>query len=186
MISLVFVKESQRLPGKHLLDFCGEPMLKRICRILEETGHFDRVVVYSKYRDLQLDGCTVEKDNSGGALIDSILSALDSYGTFLAVGGDMPLIDGDLVRSLMESYHKKPIAATDFAGTIEPLFAVYDGSVKEGMEAFSKNTKRIFPFLQEKFDLFRVDEVSSLKLFNVNTRDELETARALAKCGRER
>lgn len=182
MISLVFVKESRRLPGKHLLDFCGEPMLKRICRILEGSGQFERVVVYSKYRDLRLDGCNIERDSSGGTLIDSILSALDYYGTFLAVGGDMPLIDVDLVKAFVERYHNKPIAATDFDGTIEPLLAIYDRSVREEMEKFSNGSKRIFPFLEKRFDLFKVDKISSLKLFNVNTMDDLERARFLAKC----
>ncbi len=182
MKALIFVKPSERLPSKHLAILCGEPMYRRISRTLGETEYFESVTLFSKYEGVEFEGISVVRDDSQGVLIDSILRAIEIFGEFLAVGGDMPMIDSKLVSRLMKSYKGVPVAAVDYEGNIEPLFAVYNKSVLQSLLLHSKVNKRIFPFLEKEFKLVKFDEHESTGLFNVNTKDDLAKARKLMNC----
>jgi molybdopterin-guanine dinucleotide biosynthesis protein A len=180
--AVIFVKESVRLPGKHMLEICGEPMLARIYRVLKETGYFEEVVVYSKYRRLELKGLRIERDRTEGVLIDSIISAIENFGEFIAVGGDMPLIDKEVVSKLLDKYDGRPVAAVDCNGILEPLFAIYNNRIYDNILEYSRNNRQIFPFLMKEFSLITMSEEQSAKLFNVNTEKDFEEAREVISC----
>ncbi|MCL5874528.1 MAG: NTP transferase domain-containing protein [Candidatus Thermoplasmatota archaeon] len=182
MKAVIFVKQSQRLPGKHLMTICGEPMLSRIYRTLEHTGLFETVVVYSKYPDLALDGCLIERDPTTGTLIDSILDSIVKFGEFLAVGGDLPLLNSEVVSEFVLEYDGRPLAAVNSEGTIEPLFAIYNRRIYGELLESSKHSKQIFTFVKERFHLIQINEERSRSLFNVNTLEDLEKARNIADC----
>lgn len=182
MRAVIFVKESIRLPGKHLLQICGEPMLERIYRILNETRFFEDVIVYSKYPKLEVKGLKIERDRSEGVLIDSIISAIENFGEFLAVGGDMPLIDTEVVSRLLDKYDGRPVAAMDFNGVLEPLFAIYNNTIYDKILEYSRNNRQIFPFLMQEFGLVTMSEEQSARLFNVNTERDFEEAKEAVIC----
>ncbi|MGC8645763.1 MAG: molybdenum cofactor guanylyltransferase [Thermoplasmata archaeon] len=180
--ALIFAKESERLPGKHLLEVCGEPMLARIYRILNSCNLFEDVLVYSKYKDLPLKGLNVMKDVTSGVLIDSILSAIDLFGEFLAIGGDMPCINCTLISKFLGEYEGVPIAAKDSTGFPQPLFAVYNRTIYENFRKHALEDRRIYPFLIENFRLEPLSEKESMMLMSVNRRDDLILARKCAGC----
>ncbi len=185
MKAVIFVKESERLEHKHLLEICGEAMLSRVDRILKETRLFEEVIVFSKYERLQLKNLRVVNDSTEGTLIDSITNALEKFNVFLAVGGDLPLIDIEVVRTILEAYGGKPVAAVDADGIVEPLFAVYNHSILDSLVEFSKQNRNIFPFITESFDLVHLNETQSRKLLNVNTNEDYDTANKMIKCPKE-
>ena len=182
MKAVLFAKPSQRLQGKHLMDFCGEPMIKSIFRTLESTGLFERVIILSKYDNLVIEGCRVEKDESEGSLINSLVDSIKILDEFIAVGGDMPLLDAGIVENLVRQYHGRPVAAVNSDGLIEPLFAIYNASIFADLIEFSKKSRKIFPFVEERFELVRMNREQSAKLANVNTLEELNNARVQAGC----
>jgi|GEM_PF-935748 len=173
LYSIIFMKESLRLPGKHLMEICGKPMVSRIYETLRSTGLFEDVIVFSKYREISLKKVNVVRDYSSGVLIDSIISAIDIYGEFLAVGGDMPCIRNDLVTRFVKEYHDVPIAALDVTGFPQPLFAIYNRTIVEELRRYSLTEKRIYPFLQQHFLLVELDERESAMLMSVNTEDDI-------------
>lgn len=182
MKAVIFVKESERLPGKHLFKICGEPMLARIYRTLKGTKFFDEVIVYSKYRNLELEGIKIERDLTEGVLIDSIISAIKSFGEFFAVGGDLPLMDVEVISKLLENYDGRPLAAVSFYGIVEPLFAIYNEGIYHNILEFSRKDRKIFTFIGREFRLIKMNEEESKKLFNVNTKEDFEEAREIARC----
>ncbi|MGC8561883.1 MAG: molybdenum cofactor guanylyltransferase [Thermoplasmata archaeon] len=185
MKAVIFVKQSERLPGKHLMTICGQPMIKRIYDALDQTGLFEETVIYSKYPNLVVDGCKIERDNTEGTLLDSILEAILKYGEFLAVGGDLPLLNREIIFNIVIKYHKVPVVAIDKDGTVEPLFAIYNDSVYNDLLKFSRNSKKIFEFVDKRFQHIILNEEFSSRLLNVNTIDDLYTARKMGGCSDE-
>lgn len=185
MRAVIFAKQSERLPGKHMMDICGQPMIKRIHDTLHHTGFFDDTVIYSKYPELEISGCRIEKDRTQGTLIDSILSAISSFDEFLAVGGDLPLLDRKIISKMIMSYHNDPIVAIDRDGTVEPLLAVYNNSIYDDLLNFSHGSKKIYEFVGKRFKPILLDDELSSRLLNVNTLEDLKKARTLARCSED-
>lgn len=180
--ALIFAKQSKRLPGKHLMSICGESMLKRIYHTLENTGSFEQVIVFSKYTNLEIDDCTIMRDFSHGTLINSLLNAIEKFDEFFAVGGDLPMLNSDVIYSLLKGYRGIPVAAVDFDGTIEPLFAIYNRIIHDEMLEHSLHDSQIFNFIKRRFQLVTLNKDQSSRLFNVNTSKDLETVRKILNC----
>ena len=180
--AVIFAKQSERLPGKHTMDICGQPMIKRIFDTLLRTGFFNDTLIYSKYSDLDVSGCKIERDRTQGTLIDSLLSAIAEYDEFLAVGGDLPLLDRKTISIIVRSYHNDPIVAINPDGTVEPLLAIYNDSIYDDLLSYSRSSKRIYEFVGKRFRHIVLDSEFSSKLLNVNTMEDLKMARKLAGC----
>ncbi len=180
--AVIFAKQSERLPGKHMMDICGQPMIKRIYDTLLRTGFFDDVLIYSKYADLKISGCKIERDGTQGTLIDSLLSAISAFHEFLAVGGDLPLLDGKTISIIVRNYHNDPVVSVDSDGTVEPLLAIYNDSIYDDLLSYSRSSKKIYEFVGKRFRRIVLDSELSSKLFNVNTMEDLKMARKLAGC----
>lgn len=127
----------------------------------------------------------IDDDDTRGLLIDSIVRAVELYGEFLAVAGDLPFIDHEVISWLIGRYNGRPIAAIDVEGTIEPLFAIYNTSVLEDLRQFSVQNRNIFPFIAEKFDLMELDAEGSRKLLNVNTEEDYEEVLRRIDCSKD-
>ncbi len=157
-------------------------MLNRIYRTIENTNSFEGVIIFSKYPDLEIDGCAVSKDLSRGTLIHSIVGAIERFDEFLALGGDMPLVDNEVISNLMKEYSGTPVAAVDNNDTIEPLFAIYNRTIYDNMLEYSRHNRQIYSFIEKSFKLIRMNEVLSSKLFNVNTQKDLDKVRLVLEC----
>ncbi len=181
MKAVIFVKKSERLPGKHSLYICGKSMIQIVCDSLFNQEIFDEVIVLSKDPSIKCDKCTIIKDESNGVLIDSIIEAIRLYGEILAVGGDMPYIDVNLINKIMKFYSKTPISMKNEKGIIEPLFSIYNKSIMKDMENFARETKSIFKFIEKNFRIIEAGE-DSWKLDSINTIDDLIRARIIFGC----
>jgi len=122
------------------------------------------------------------KDDSEGTLINSLIYSINILGEFVAVGGDMPLLDSLIIKDLLNRYKSRPVAAISSDGLIEPLFAIYNESIFHDLLEFSKKNRQIFPFVKERFELVTMSQEQSRKLTNVNTLEELNNARMQAGC----
>jgi molybdopterin-guanine dinucleotide biosynthesis protein A len=161
---------------------CGEPMLGRIYKTMERSHLFDDVIVYSKYQELTLEGCTIVKDPTKGTLIDSLVDSITKFEEFLAVAGDLPLLDHEIVSDFVSKYDGTPMAAVDSEGTVEPLFAIYNRQIYESILEYSRRSKQISTFVQREFNLLQMNQSQSEKLFNVNTKSDFEMAIKLVNC----
>ncbi|MEM0130363.1 MAG: NTP transferase domain-containing protein, partial [Thermoplasmatales archaeon] len=162
---------------------CGEPMILRIYRVLSSCEFFDNVIVYSKYQELPLAEVKIIRDLSSGVLLDALISALESFGEFLAVGGDMPYLTCRTVSLLMNNYDGIPVAAADYSGFPQPLFAIYNRNIYVELKAYSLHERRIYPFLHRYFKIINLGEEESSNILSVNTQEELAEARRRIKCG---
>jgi molybdopterin-guanine dinucleotide biosynthesis protein A len=182
MKAVIFAKPSERLPGKHLMDICGQPMIKMIYNIFVDSSFFEDVVIYSKYESLDISGVNIVKDHSKGTIIDSLISALREFKEFFAVAGDIPLVDREIIEKIMIKYNGFPIAPINTDGIIEPLFAIYNNSILDEMVTHSQKDKRIFSFLERKFILVRLEPIDSVKLYNINTLQDYIDAKKKIRC----
>jgi len=181
MMAIVFVKRSQRLPGKHNLNICGKKMIQMVCEILLDSKKFDEVIIYSKDILLKCDLCDIVNDYTKGVLIDSLIAAIDEYNNFLAVGGDMPFITSTLINLLLDEYVGKPAALISNEGIIEPLFAIYNKTIIKELKEYSSTSKSIYPFVSRRFMLINAGDLSQ-SLKSINTYDDLGEARKILGC----
>ncbi len=180
MIAIIFAKNSERLKDKHNMEICGETMINRISRILYESKIFDRIILFTKNHSLKCSYCSIIYDDTGGILIDSILHCIKTYNEFLAVGGDMPLIDYNIIDNLIKSYNKKMIAYKN-GNYYETLFSIYNMSVYSSLKNYrDSGNESISKFMS----LYNTDyiEVNTLKLKSVNYYDDLLMVRKYLNC----
>lgn len=181
MKSIIFVKWSERLPGKHHLQICGHRMIDIVCRVLKESGLLEEILIFSKDETMSSKMCNVVYDHTQGVLLDSIIDAIKTYRNFLAVGGDMPFIDSNLIGRLLDEYAGKPVAYVSEDGQIEPLLAIYNSTILKDITEYSNRSKALQPFISSRFKLISAGDDSN-KLRSVNTMDDLEVARRIFGC----
>ncbi|MEM0141375.1 MAG: NTP transferase domain-containing protein [Thermoplasmatales archaeon] len=182
MRALIFAKPSTRLPGKHLIDICGEPMILRIHKILDGCRFFDSIIIYSKYEDIWVPGLETIRDRSTGTLLDSLISALELYDEFFAIGGDMPYVECKTISMLISNYTGKPVTVSDSHGFLQPLFAIYNRSIYRELKEHSTHDKRIYPFLSKNFSVITLGPEDSETLLSINTEEDLNEARRRLRC----
>lgn len=172
--------------NKALLDFGGEPLIGRICRILREA--FDHVFVSANDEDTyKFLGVPVIPDSFPGAGslagIHSGLLACASQHCFFAAC-DMPFINIDLVRHLHRVIDDHDVIIPVSNVGYEPLHAFYsrrcvtyiEDQIKQGelkiIDFFPLVNVREVP--GEEIHLYDPEEIS---YWNINTTDKYELAR---------
>jgi molybdopterin-guanine dinucleotide biosynthesis protein A len=173
---------SERLPGKHLADICGERMIERIARIADESALFDEVLIMTRDGSIRPKNVRTVVDHSQGTLINSIIESIRQFGAFFALAGDMPLIDSKLLKDVFNAYSDKPVAAITSTGIIEPLFAIYNSGILKGIIKYSKESSAIHPFIEENFSLYEVQQMDDWKLTDVNVEEDLNMVRKILRC----
>ena len=180
MVAVIFSKRSERFPGKHMKKIGDSTVIDLVARKLSESGLFRRVVIFTRDPAVRSEFAEVVADSAGGTLIDSIAAAIDLYGEIFAFAGDMPLLSINIIRRMLESYRGIPMCPSMQDGRLEPLHAVYNGSVVEEMRKYSESGKKsVQGFIRSsKFDLFEVSELEPF--FNLNYPEDLERLSRLA------
>ncbi|KAA8922588.1 molybdenum cofactor guanylyltransferase [Thermoplasma sp.] len=130
---VIFAKKSVRFPGKHSTLINGRRMIDIVASKLVDYG---QVILYSKDPDLECVQCRVVRDSTDGIITDSVLSAIDKFGTFFAVAGDMPFITHRMIERIIDSYDGRPTFPIHADGLIEPLFGIYTESVYDAMHDY--------------------------------------------------
>ncbi|AAT43878.1 molybdenum cofactor guanylyltransferase [Picrophilus oshimae] len=172
MISIIFAKKSERFPGKHHAMICGEEMIKRISRIINESMLFDKIILYTKDETLYSEYCDIVIDKSKGTLIDSLMSCLKEYSEFLAVGGDMPLLDYNILKYLMDNYTGRSLAVSSY-GFIQPLLSIYNKSIINDLDKYIlSGSKSIYKFIMKSN--FKILNINTFKTMSVNTLNDLK------------
>lgn len=180
MIAIIFAKKSRRLENKHSMELCGEPMIDLISRKLLESGHFEKIILFTKDNSLKSKYAIIEPDNTAGILIDSIIHCLEEYGEFLAVGGDMPYIDQETIAGIINSYNGESIAYTS-GGYCQPLFSIYSIDLYRALVKYRmKGGESISRFLNGSG--VKLIEGNQEKLKSINTIKDLMEARKNLGC----
>jgi molybdenum cofactor guanylyltransferase len=120
-----------------------------------------------------------------GGIYTGLLSTDSSHG--LVVAADMPFLNSDLLRHLINLSADVDVVMPRVGGEIEPLHAVYSRACLPAIhEQLERNQLQIRVFLDkvgvryvEEEEIERFDR-RHLSFFNVNTPDDLEEARNIA------
>ncbi len=171
MIAVIFAKRSIRLPAKHHIMICGEEMIDRVSRILYESKIFDRIILYTKDETINSRYCEVVIDHSNGILINSVIECLKIYSEFLAIGGDMPLIDYDLLKIIIDAYDKRPVSLSSY-GIIQPLLSLYNNLILNSLNSYiMSGGTSLYKFILNND--FKIINVNTFKTMSVNTSIDL-------------
>ncbi len=183
MIAIIFAKKRTRFEKKHSAMLCNETMINRISRILYESSFFTEIILYTKDSDLNSKYAETVIDASEGILINSILECVGKYHEFLAIGGDMPLIDYTLLKKIIEKYNKKPVTFKN-SETYEPLFTLYKMKIYNELKEYVDNGyKSINKFIEKNdFDIILENKGDERKLKSVNYFSDLINIRNFLKC----
>lgn len=166
VISYIPVKASERLPGKHMMELCGRPMIEIIRSRLRQLGE---VIIESRI-DLPMP---CERDDS--ASIMHLIGELSTRNqAFMLVAGDMPFFTSEDVRLLVSRFAGKITVPVHEDGKMEPLFAIYSGRIEPGKSMHSMISGA-------GFDAVDAGSFSEFAFFNVNTQSEYVKATELCK-----
>ncbi len=104
---------SSRLPGKHLLQVRGRPMLGYLIERLKAVPSLDQIVVAMTDREnddplhayVESQGVTVYRGSEDDVMGRVLLAAqANSTDVICEVTGDCPIIDPDLVEQIVQTY----------------------------------------------------------------------------------
>ncbi len=180
MLAIIFAKNSMRLADKHMRTVCGRPMISFISDNLYNSGIFSEIILFTKNEYINSDNCETVPDKTSGVLIDSIAYCIKEYGTFFAIGGDMPLVDRNLINKLFNNYSNGIRIGKNY-GNIQPLFSIYSQIVYENLIKSIKNDeKSMYRFLNNHGHNFI--DIDSIRLKSVNYNYDLLFARKFLGC----
>ncbi len=175
MKCIIFTKRSERFPGKQMFPIDGIPLIQIIVKKLLDSGVCGIPVIFTKDPDIKADDALIIRDTTDGIIIDSLLSAIKSYGEFFAFAGDMPLIDTAFVAEMIERYREKPLFPVHENGMIEPLHGIYNKTLERGMADYiSGGGRSITGFLNRSdIDTIRIEKKYEYSFINLNYPDDL-------------
>jgi molybdopterin-guanine dinucleotide biosynthesis protein A len=162
-------------------------LIERVYAVVRDI--FDDIfVVSSHHKKIQGVPVPVVEDAlpHGGSLVGIISALLFSRTPYaFVVACDMPFLDGDLIRRMVDQTSGEDVIVPKSAAGYEPLHAIYNRSCLSYMlglvDANRFKIDRIFPFLTVR--TISIDSESSpqgiTSFINVNTEEDLERVRDL-------
>ncbi len=172
---------------KALLSLAGKPLIERVISTVADLGD-ELIITTNKPESLAYLGIRMASDRtpSGGAL-QGLRTALDaaSHPQVLVVACDMPFLNGDLLRHLLDRIQEGVDAVVPRnGGYYEPLHAVYRRptvlpEVEASLAAKIFRLDSFFPRIHilpiEGKELDRFDP-QRRSFVNINTLEDLERA----------
>jgi molybdopterin-guanine dinucleotide biosynthesis protein A len=128
----------------------------------------------------------------GKGALGGIYTGLTSADTFynLVVGCDMPFLNRELLRYIIENISNFDAVVPKVHGMLEPLHAVYSksclGPIREMIEENRLEISRLFSMVKTRYiDEDELEQFNSkyLSFFNINTVADLKKARKLIEQG---
>ena len=159
----------------------------------------DIIVVFAQKRSIpQLTGCPklriVTDIFPGKGPMGGIYTGLATSESLynLVVASDMPFLNEALLRYMIELSADFDLVVPRAGNLVEPLHAVYSKNCSAPMvHMIEQGNLSVYQlFRQIKVRYVETEEIDRfdpehLSFFNINTKDDLKTARELAKRGRE-
>ena len=177
MKTIVFVKMSERFPGKHRFLIRGKQIIDYELEKILKSQCFDEILVLSKDRYLTTDNARIIMDTSEGTLIDSLLFALELEDEFMAFAGDMPLVSSEFIKTMCNLYNGRPIVPQWKTGRIEPMMAIYNNSLLLDLKNYINSGKKSLRefILTSGFMKIHIPQSSEMEncFLNVNYPDDL-------------
>ncbi len=177
--------------NKALLELEGRPLVARTLDVLAQLTD-DIIVVTSLAPQLLPAPARVVADRYVGAGVLAGVHAglLAARGELaIVVACDMPFLNLDLLQHLVSLAHEADVVVPRWAD-VEPLHAAYRPATCRGPveRALARGERRIISFYHEvrvryveRAEIARFDP-QGLSFFNVNTPEDWERARTLARC----
>ena len=175
MKAYVLVGVSSRLPGKHIIEVIpGKRLIDIVVENLQHMG-LD-VVIYSRI-PLKVDVPVIEDKTSW--ILEAVCSLLRQNNHFLLFGGDMPLIAGEAVETLIMHWDGRNgvVPRWDSTGYLEPLHAIYTRQMLPCLCNAESLTKGIQSCPYVRF--ISAEEMPEETFFNVNTQDDMRRLRGM-------
>lgn len=177
MKAVVFVKMSERFPGKHRIVVKGKQIIDYELERIERSGCFEDLIVLSKDKFLTTKNARIMNDQTEGTLVDSMLFALEQESEFMAFAGDMPLVSPEFIRDMCSLYHGKPIVPRWKNGKLEPMMAIYNESLIPGLKSYIKSGKKSLKDFILTSDFLKMEipdgKYMENSFLNINYPDEL-------------
>lgn len=177
MKAVIFVKMSERFPGKHRILVRGKQIIDYELERIRLSGCFDELVVLSKDRYLATKNARIINDTSEGTLINSLLFALEEEVEFMAFAGDMPLVSPDFIMKMCHVYNGNPLVPKWKDGRIEPMMAIYNSSLILDLKNYINSGKKSLRefILNSGFMNIDIPQNSEMEksFLNVNYPDDL-------------
>jgi len=164
MIGIIPVKEPVRLKHKHLLELGNKTILEIV---YEKVSSIMDAVIYSKI-DLPFKYVTDESEN----IVDLVKLLSRTHESFFLIGGDMPFFTVGDIKIMMNNFHGQTLVPVHEDHSIEPLFCIYSGVMKDGRnltEMIRGSIHKEIPSSCFSRDAF----------FNVNTPEDYEKAKSM-------
>lgn len=175
-------KSSRMGMDKGLLLFHGKPLVERI--IEELNLLFEKITIVSNNPEYERFGLEVVKDLIKDiGPVGGIHAALNHTQTkkIFIVSCDMPFVNHEAIRYIIENSGESQIAVPSFQGSIQPLFGVYAGDCLPQWNRLLEHGIAKLQQMISHFKLLRID-VNGNKLFseilfmNVNDKNDFTKA----------
>jgi molybdenum cofactor guanylyltransferase len=181
-----------RLGGtkKALLEIGGRRVIERVIDALRPMG--DEIIVVDNDDSLaHVPGVRIVPDDEtrAGVLVALASGLAAATGELcLVVACDMPFLDGDVLRWLVDLAEGHDVVIPVTEGQMDPMHAVYRREVclNAIRAALARNEKRMISYLKDvrvrevPEEELRAHDPELRSLFNVNTPEDLDRARAIA------
>jgi molybdopterin-guanine dinucleotide biosynthesis protein A len=185
--------KGSRLGGtnKALLEVGGKTTLARVLGALRALAPAEILVVSNDDVLAEVAGARVILDPEPHAgVLPALLAGFEAASAEVCVTAacDMPFLSAELYRFLLDLLEDQDVAIPEVEEQLEPMYAAYRRATCAAAvrEALERGERRMISY----FDAVRVRRVREqelrrvaptlLPLFNINTADDLERARALA------
>ncbi len=182
----------RRIGGnKAFVQLGGETLITRVCRLL--TDIFSEVVIVADEVDPFSHlpyRCLPDRFPKLGPIggIESALRGIPQKGLFV-VACDMPFLNPDVVRSMLALSGDYDLVIPQIAGRLHPLHAIYNPTCLPVIADHIKKKDLALRSLPDELhclffgeDLFRRLDPQLQSLVNINTPENLASARTALKC----
>lgn len=179
MRAVVFAKNSERFPNKHMSSAGKTTLIDCVISEILRSERISGVIIYSRDRSVTSGLCATINDSTEGSLADSLLSALDAFGDLFAFAGDMPCISHEIIDEMISLSDGISVIPEHPDGKIEPLHSIYSSSYSEILESNLKGGMRSLRDFIERIPhaVYRIKAENMINFLNINHEDELDRFR---------
>jgi molybdenum cofactor guanylyltransferase len=192
-------KASRFGKGKTLIILDDQIMIKRVYKVIKSICD-ETILVTSEDQLEELSKLNIEakiysdkfpEKAAMGGVYTGLMHANNKYS--LVVGGDMPFLNGDLLKHIREVSEGFDAAVPKIGNFIEPLHAAYSKSCLEKLQELlnkgnlslaqliaNVNTRYVYENEIDIYDLYH------LSMFNINTQNDLKKAEEIINSKKQR